>query len=63
MFFVDISKSPPRKTLALSLISFSILFFKIITEEKISLFLVTHNINVAKKCDRVINLFDGQIKN
>jgi len=32
-------------------------------KKKISLFLVTHNINLAKKCDRVINLFDGQIKN
>ena len=32
-------------------------------KKKISLVLVTHNINLAKKCDRVINLFDGQIKN
>ncbi len=32
-------------------------------KKKISLFLVTHNIKLAKKCDRVINLFDGQIKN
>ena len=32
-------------------------------KKKISLFLVTHNINLAKKCDRVINLSDGQIKN
>ena len=32
-------------------------------KKKISLFLVTHNINLAKRCDRVINLFDGQIKN
>ena len=31
--------------------------------KKISLFLVTHNINLANRCDRVINLFDGQIKN
>ena len=31
-------------------------------KKKISLVLVTHNINLAKKCDRVINLFDGQIK-
>ena len=30
-------------------------------KKKISLFLVTHNINLAKKCDRVINLIDGQI--
>ena len=32
-------------------------------EKKISLVLVTHNINLAKMCDRVINLLDGQIKN
>ena len=32
-------------------------------KKKISLFLVTHNINLAKKCDRIIKLFDGQIKN
>ena len=32
-------------------------------KNKTSLFLVTHNIDLAKKCDRVINLFDGQIKN
>ena len=32
-------------------------------KKKISLFLVTHNISLAKKCDRVIKLFDGQIKN
>ncbi len=32
-------------------------------EKKISLVLVTHNINLAKMCDRVINLFDGQVKN
>ena len=32
-------------------------------KKKISLFLVTHNINLANRCDRVINLFDGQIKN
>ena len=31
-------------------------------KKKISLFLVTHNIKLAKKCDRAINLFDGQIK-
>ena len=31
-------------------------------KKKISLVLVTHNINLAKMCDRVINLFDGQIK-
>ena len=32
-------------------------------KKKMSLFLVTHNISLAKKCDRVIKLFDGQIKN
>jgi len=31
--------------------------------KKVSLVLVTHNINLAKKCDRVIRLFDGKIKN
>ena len=30
--------------------------------KKISLVLVTHNINLAKKCDRIVNLYDGQIK-
>ncbi len=39
------------------------LLLKYSKKKKISLFLVTHNINLAKKCDRVINLFDGQIKN
>ena len=32
-------------------------------KKKISLFLVTHNIIVAKKCVRVINLLDGEIRN
>ena len=31
-------------------------------KNKISLILVTHNMNLAKKCDRVIKLFDGRIK-
>ena len=31
--------------------------------KKISLVLVTHNNNLAKKCDRVITLVDGKIKN
>ena len=31
-------------------------------KKKISLILVTHNMNLAKKCDRVIKLFDGQIE-
>ena len=31
-------------------------------EKKISLILVTHNIDLARKCDRVIELFDGSIK-
>ena len=32
-------------------------------KKKISLILVTHNIKLARKCDRLINLLDGQIKN
>ena len=31
-------------------------------QKKISLILVTHNMSLAKKCDRVIRLFDGRIK-
>ena len=31
-------------------------------KKKISLVLVTHNMNLAKKCDRVIKLFDGRIE-
>ena len=31
-------------------------------KRKISLILVTHNIDLARKCDRVIELFDGSIK-
>ena len=31
-------------------------------KKKISLILVTHNMKLAKKCDRVIKLFDGGIK-
>ena len=31
--------------------------------KKTSLVLVTHNTNLAKKCDRVISLFDGRVKN
>ena len=31
-------------------------------KKKISLILVTHNMNLAKKCDRVIKLLDGCIK-
>ena len=31
-------------------------------KKKISLILVTHNMNLAKKCDRVIKLFDGRIE-
>ena len=31
-------------------------------KKKISLILVTHNMNLAKKCDRVIKLYDGRIK-
>ncbi len=32
-------------------------------KKKISLVIVTHNISLAKKCNRIINLIDGQIKN
>jgi len=32
-------------------------------KKKISLVLVTHNIGLAKKCDRVIKLFDGKVTN
>ena len=39
------------------------LLFNYSRKKKISLVLVTHNINLAKKCDRIINLIDGQIKN
>ena len=31
-------------------------------KKKISLILVTHNMKLAKKCDKVIKLFDGRIK-
>ena len=39
------------------------LLFNYSRKKKISLVLVTHNINLAKKCDRIINLIDGRIKN
>ncbi len=32
------------------------------SKKKISLILVTHNMNLAKKCDRVIKWFDGRIE-
>ncbi len=31
-------------------------------KKKISLILVTHNLDLAKKCDKIINLSDGNIK-
>ncbi len=31
-------------------------------KKKISLILVTHNINLAKKCDRIIKLIDGHVR-
>ena len=57
-FVEQLNKLDTKKTELVSnlLLSYS-------KKKKISLFLVTHNINLAKKCDRVINLFDGQIKN
>ena len=41
---------------------FSLLLY-FLKKKKISLVLVTHNSNLAKKCDKVIKLFDGQVKN
>ena len=38
------------------------LLFKYSTEQKISLIIVTHNLSLAKKCDRIIKLIDGKIK-
>ena len=38
------------------------LLLKYSYKKKISLILVTHNMNLAKKCDRVIKLFDGRIE-
>ena len=32
------------------------------TKKKICLILVTHNMNLARKCDRILKLVDGQIK-
>ena len=38
------------------------LLLKYSTEQKISLIIVTHNLSLAKKCDRIIKLIDGKIK-
>ncbi|MBK93900.1 MAG: ABC transporter ATP-binding protein [Rickettsiales bacterium] len=38
------------------------LLLKYSTEKKISLIIVTHNLSLAKKCDRIIKLIDGKIK-
>ena len=42
---------------------FSNLLLKYSKKKKISLVLVTHNIDLAKKCDRIISLLDGKLKN
>ena len=39
------------------------LLLKYSKKKKISLVLVTHNIDLAKKCDRIISLLDGKLKN
>ena len=39
------------------------LLLNYLKKKKISLVIVTHNISLAKKCNRIINLLDGQIKN
>ena len=31
-------------------------------KKKISLILVTHNMELAKKCDRIVNLLDGYLR-
>ena len=38
------------------------LLFKYSRKRKICLILVTHNMNLARKCDRIMKLEDGQIK-
>ena len=38
------------------------LLFEYSRKRKICLILVTHNINLARKCDRIIKLLDGQIE-
>ena len=51
-FFVDNSKSPPRRTLELFFISSSILFFKIVTEDK-----MRRLIKIVKKTFEIFDLF------
>ena len=52
LFFVDNSKSPPRSILELFLISFSILFFKIVTDENINKLM-----KIVKKTPVITDLF------
>ena len=60
LFFADNSKSPPRNNLELFLISFSILLFKIVTEEKINKLM-----KIVKKTFVIFDLFlfNSLIKN
>ena len=52
LFFVDSSKSPPRRIFELFFISFSILFLKIVTVEKINKL-----IKIVKKTFEILDLF------
>ena len=52
LFFVDNSKSPPRRIFELFFISFSILFLKIVTVEKINKL-----IKIVKKTFVILDLF------
>ena len=38
------------------------LLLKYSKKKKITLILVTHNMELAKKCDRILNIIDGRIK-
>ena len=60
LFIVDICKSPPRNILELSLIPSSILFFRIVTDEKINKL-----IKIVKKTFEIFDLFffNSLIKN
>ena len=52
LFFVDNSKSPPRRIFELFFISFSILFLKIVTVEKIKKLM-----KIVKKTFVILDLF------